>query len=474
MSEPIDLTSRGIALEINEGDDPDARPGLHYRLVDANIPPNSWTLAKIKGIEQGSFGGQLVIETNAGDTTPSDTTTERLRIDKDGKVGIGTTSPSQALEVNGAVKATDFIKGTTSLVSSQWTDVAGGINLGAGNVGIGAPTPGFKLDVNGIVNATDIYKNGTPLVVSQWIDGAGGISYSGGNVGIGHTHPRTPLHVLGRIATGLDFTSAGAITFYPPDGFAWFHIDNGPAGGRPIGRLRISYGGNPGDAELMTFVQNGNVGIGTSGPSHRFHVLAPDAVGLFESSGSQAYLRLSTNEGLNNRVEITNRPGGRLTLWTAGSGDVFSISRDGQIFLGNNKSGPFVALNDDVWFSDPQNGTIHVRNGNNSNWGTLVGIFNNMSSRTYKKDITVLPDTELDKLLEDTLQTNVVTYRFKEEDKQHRLRLGVISEDSPSYVLGDDGESLSTVEYITMLHGAIKALARRLCIYESAKIGSIA
>jgi hypothetical protein len=82
-----------------------------------------------------------------------------------------------------------------------------------------------------------------------------------GNVGIGTTEPRTQLHVLGRIATGRDFVSAGAITFYPPDGFAWFHIDNGPAGGRPLGRLRFSHGGNPGDHEIMSIDQNRNVFI---------------------------------------------------------------------------------------------------------------------------------------------------------------------------------------------------------------------
>jgi hypothetical protein len=93
-----------------------------------------------------------------------------------------------------------------------------------------------------------------------------------GKVGVGLNNPRTELHVLGRIATGLDFSAAGAITFFPPDGFAWFHIDNGPAGGRPIGRLRISHGGQPGSAELMTLLQNGHVGIGLTAPAVKFHV----------------------------------------------------------------------------------------------------------------------------------------------------------------------------------------------------------
>lgn len=95
---------------------------------------------------------------------------------------------------------------------------------------------------------------------------------AGGNVGLGLNAPRTPLHVLGRIATGLDFTSAGAVTFFPPDGFAWFHIDNGPSGGRPIGRLRFSFGATPGENEVMTILQNSTVGVGTPTPQVKFHV----------------------------------------------------------------------------------------------------------------------------------------------------------------------------------------------------------
>lgn len=96
---------------------------------------------------------------------------------------------------------------------------------------------------------------------------------AGGNLGIGTSEPRTPLHVHGRMATGRDFESAGALTFYPPDGFAWFHIDNGPAGGRPQGRLRISHGPNPGDNELVSILQNSNVGIGASNPGTKLHVV---------------------------------------------------------------------------------------------------------------------------------------------------------------------------------------------------------
>ena len=112
-----------------------------------------------------------------------------------------------------------------------------------------------------------------------------------GNVGVGMTSPRTQLHVLGRISTGLDFTSAGAVTFFPPDGFAWFHIDNGPSGGRPIGRLRISHGNSPGNFELISILQNGNVGVGTVSPIYKLDVAGSAHATSFPTSSDERFKR---------------------------------------------------------------------------------------------------------------------------------------------------------------------------------------
>jgi hypothetical protein len=127
-----------------------------------------------------------------------------------------------------------------------------------------------------------------------------------------------------------------------------------------FGRSRESSGGalNTGTAGvLVTMQDNGNLGIGTPAPNHRFHVVAADAVGLFESSGAQAYLRLSTNEGINNRVEITNRPGGRLSLWTAGGGDVFNITKGGNVGIGTIDPGLRLDVADRVRLRQGGSGT---------------------------------------------------------------------------------------------------------------------
>jgi hypothetical protein len=101
---------------------------------------------------------------------------------------------------------------------------------------------------------------------------AGPASDVGGNVGVGTSEPQTPLHVVGRIASGADSNTAGAITLFPPDGWAWFHIDNGPTGGRPLGRMRFSFGVSPGENELMNMFQDGNIGIGTDTPEAKLKI----------------------------------------------------------------------------------------------------------------------------------------------------------------------------------------------------------
>ena len=76
--------------------------------------------------------------------------TERLRITSNGKVGIGTTEPSEKLEVNGTVKANKFLgdgSGLTGIKTGQWKDIPDGISYTAGNVGIGSDIPQYPLDV---------------------------------------------------------------------------------------------------------------------------------------------------------------------------------------------------------------------------------------------------------------------------------------------------------------------------------------
>ena len=151
-------------------------------------------------------------------------------------------------------------------------------------------------------------------------------------------------------------------------------------------------------------------------------------------------------------------------------GDVRLGASDGTVFIGGNQTGRFIQFHDDLWFSDPQNGTIQLRNHDNSNWGTLTGFFAQVSSAEAKTDIRVLSQRHLGELLDDARNLDVVRFKYRGEDEDTgRERYGVIAERCPDYLLGVDGKSVNIMEYTAMLHGALKALAQQVQALQDAK-----
>jgi hypothetical protein len=215
--------------------------GIFYTGASIHYVPASYIEV---GSSDAGTHGKLHFKVQGINTSNTTTEIERMTITSNGNVGIGTSSPSQTLDVDGGIK----VKGTGSnpgltmdnvlyvqrsgngaSYSSYdyhafYTNSTSGAETGSermrilsnGRVGIGTTSPGQKLSIQdgnlGVFNSSkDIMalfagSYGNYLHIGCW-NQAGSTSKNivlnqyGGNVGIGTTSPAQKLHVAGNIQT---------------------------------------------------------------------------------------------------------------------------------------------------------------------------------------------------------------------------------------------------------------------------------
>lgn len=85
--------------------------------------------------------------------------------------------------------------------------------------------------------------------------------------------------------------------------------------------------------------------------------------------------------------------------------------------------------------------------------------WNVLSSREYKRDIEALDGAAYERILAQIEATDVVHYRYADDDHVH---LGVIAEDSPKEILSRDGKGVSLGDYAAFLLAGMKAQQREL------------
>jgi hypothetical protein len=176
---------------------------------------------------------------------------ERMRLLDNGNFGIGTSTPSERLDVNGtAIVSRVTIRGSDAnidlgtgprigyiralatdvqLVNEQngavqfWTNNTERVRVtSTGNVGIGTIAPGTRLEVRGVAGAAALRIQETGSFGVNWDIDVGTANYmnfknnagsplayvfSNGSVGIGLTNPAEALHVTGNILASGNITA---------------------------------------------------------------------------------------------------------------------------------------------------------------------------------------------------------------------------------------------------------------------------
>ena len=203
-------------------------------------------------------------------------TTERMRIDSSGNVGIGTNSPSAKLHIeysnNAATGGMTFRN--TSTGSSAYTGFYFGNDTSATDAFVG------QLGSN-----TGAYGGARSFLLGTNSSGGVGFMTAGtlkmllsgsGNLGIGTTAPDLPLHVNGTNAypATSGTTPNGMLTLRNKAGSASHGLYMGVANASPWGSwLQASDAGNLAtEYPLLLNPNGGNVGIGTTAPGYKLEV----------------------------------------------------------------------------------------------------------------------------------------------------------------------------------------------------------
>jgi len=266
----------------------------------------------------------------------------RMTINSSGNVGIGTTNPSNTLDVNGSIRgfATDARIYSYSTTGGSYAGLTANSADGNGGFHLLTPTTGSTSHVTTVSNFdTYLSTRSTNNLILATANTERIRITSGGNIGIGTTSPATKLDIAGDLTVGTGETSNTDIRILNATNGKTHYIfsdqTSGELGIESGASVGIKFNTNTSNTR-MVIASGGNVGIGTTNPLVRLHV----------GDGSQSAIN-----GASNKIHIatTGTRSALLTLANSSGGTTvegqFESSAetgDLRIIIGSTSNHPVV------------------------------------------------------------------------------------------------------------------------------------
>jgi hypothetical protein len=399
-----------------------------------------------------------------------------------------------SININGTVGATTASTGAfTTLTTSSTVTHNGGTANGVTYLN------GSKVLTSGSALVFDGTNLGVGTAPSAWatispvlqIGGAGGYIAAQGSAEV------LRIGSNNYFAGGFKYVINGFASRYDQaEGtHAWFRAASGTAGNT------VSF------TQAMTLDASGNLGIGTTSPASRLHVVTPSDTPITgESTGGTAYFVYKNNAGAagiastgNNLVLFTSTSGTeRARIDSSGNLLVGATSATGKLYVEQsaNTIGTFMYASNASYTS----GVLNVeaaRNTTNSSYNFIQCAVYGVAYRFYVRDSGNVENTnnsygaisdvklkdniiDASPKLADLMQVKVRQYNFK-SDQTHK-QIGVIAqeleqifpamiEESPDKDMeGNDlGTTTKSVKYSVFVPMLIKAIQEQQAIIESLK-----